>query len=101
MLRLGRHLFKASVCGQCAIPSWRSVRVASNYTASVSSSGKVKTKSDNLGEGSLSFNDPKSAYESKTTREILRALFVLKLCSVNFLVDNNQKVRKMSNYFWG
>jgi len=45
----------------------------------------------------ITFDDPKQAFGSKTSLELLRALLVFKLCSVNFLVNNNQKVspRKM------
>lgn len=40
----------------------------------------------------LNFDDTTRAYRSKTTREIIRALFVFKLCSVNSLVDHNLQV---------
>ena len=43
-------------------------------------------------EDVLNFNDTTRAYRSKTTREITRALFVFKLCSVNYLVDHNLQV---------
>jgi len=47
---------------------------------------------DNL---DLSFNDARQAYRSKSTWEILRAWVVFKLCSVDYLVENNAKVSKI------
>lgn len=40
----------------------------------------------------LSFSDARQAYRSKSTWEILRAWVVFKLCSINYLVENNDKV---------
>lgn len=45
------------------------------------------------------FADPKAAFKSKTTIELIRAYIVYTLCSSEFLVDNNMKVRFLSfNY---
>lgn len=44
----------------------------------------------------LTFENTKSAYKSKTTWELIRALTVLKLSTIDYLVENNQKV---SSYF--
>lgn len=41
----------------------------------------------------LTFCDARQAYRSKSTWEILRAYIVFKLCAVETLVENNQKVR--------
>ena len=41
----------------------------------------------------LSFNDHQAAYRSYTTGEIIRAWFVYQLCGIQYLVDNNRKVR--------
>lgn len=38
------------------------------------------------------FADPKSAFKSKTTFEVLRAYIVYQLCSINYLVDHNAQV---------
>lgn len=57
-------------------------------------SSKYETKSVPQLE-KLNFDDPKQAYRSKTTWEIARALLVLKLCSVNVLVERNMQVRKI------
>lgn len=42
------------------------------------------------------FADPKAAFKSKTTFELIRAYIVYTLCSSEFLVDNNMKVRSLS-----
>ena len=40
----------------------------------------------------LQFNDGRLATESKSLPDILRALFILKLCTIDTLVDNSEKV---------
>ncbi|CAL4125625.1 unnamed protein product, partial [Meganyctiphanes norvegica] len=49
--------------------------------------GKKKDRLD------LTFNDYESAFRSKTTKEILRSLFVFQMCSIEPLVTHNMKVR--------
>lgn len=49
----------------------------------------------------LSFNSAKEAYRSKTTPEILRALFVFNMCSIPFLVNNNKIILKWSRKVLG
>lgn len=44
---------------------------------------------DNL---DLTFNSPKDAFRSKKTSELVRAYVVYQICSVNWLVENNDKV---------
>lgn len=41
----------------------------------------------------VSFNDPIAAFKSKTTWELVRALFVYIVCSSEYLVENNMKVK--------
>lgn len=41
----------------------------------------------------LTFWDHEAAFKSKTTSEVLRALFIFKLCGIPYLVKNNEKVR--------
>lgn len=40
----------------------------------------------------VSFANPEAAFKSKTTWEVLRALIVYQMCSIQYLVDNNMKV---------
>lgn len=41
------------------------------------------------------FADPKSAFKSKTTFEVLRAYIVYQLCSINYLVEHNAQVSSL------
>lgn len=41
----------------------------------------------------VGFDDPNAAFKSKTTFELLRAYVVYLMCSSEFLVENNMKVR--------
>ena len=43
----------------------------------------------------LTFENARESYRSKTTGEIVRALLVFNLCSVNFLVDNQKQVNRL------
>lgn len=40
----------------------------------------------------LSFNSPKEAFKSKKTSELVRAYLVYQICSINWLVENNDMV---------
>ena len=51
---------------------------------------KTDSKKDKL---DLTFYDHEAAFKSKTTKEILRAMFVFQMCSIKPLVQNNQAVR--------
>ncbi|KAJ8711481.1 hypothetical protein PYW07_008723 [Mythimna separata] len=42
----------------------------------------------------LNFNSPKDAFKSKKTSELVRAYFVYQICSVNWLVENNDMLMK-------
>jgi len=55
----------------------------------------------------LNFYDPQIACSAKKTSEIIRALVVFRLCSIDYLVDNNKKVTYFIynwlyyyNYYW-
>lgn len=49
----------------------------------------------------LTFEDTKSAYKSKTTWELFRALLVLKLTKYDYLVENHQKLLKLGRKVLG
>ena len=53
------------------------------------SSDQDKFQKDEL---DLTFENTKDAYKSKTTWELMRALMVLKLTTIDYLVENHQKV---------
>lgn len=56
--------------------------------------GKIpKTGSTEDASSEIQFGDYKTVFEFKETPEILRALFVLKLCSFDGLVNNGEQVR--------
>lgn len=40
----------------------------------------------------LTFSDTKEAYQSKTTAELFRAIFILQISQFKFLVHNHEKV---------
>lgn len=47
----------------------------------------------------LKFNDPVAAFKSKTTTELVRAYFVYQMCSIEYIVENNMKVRRVLRTF--
>ncbi|KAK2579710.1 hypothetical protein KPH14_011057 [Odynerus spinipes] len=46
----------------------------------------------------LKFNDPVAAFKSKTTTELVRAYVVYQICSIEYIVENNMKVREKEEY---
>ncbi|XP_045454114.1 proline dehydrogenase 1, mitochondrial isoform X1 [Melitaea cinxia] len=42
----------------------------------------------------LSFNSPKDAFKSKKTSELVRAYLVYQICSINWIVENNDMLMK-------
>ncbi|XP_049878901.1 proline dehydrogenase 1, mitochondrial isoform X2 [Pectinophora gossypiella] len=42
----------------------------------------------------LSFNNPKDAFKSKKTSELVRAYLVYQICSINWVVENNDMLMK-------
>ena len=76
--------------------SWRK-RDASSASATILTEKEnlsAKYESSSVPElKELDFDDPVQTYKSKTTWEIARALLVLRVCSVNILVERNMQVR--------
>jgi len=58
----------------------------------------INRKKDSL---DLSFEDHSAAFKSKTTWEVLRALFVFQICGINVIVDNNEKLMKLGQTVLG
>lgn len=48
----------------------------------------------------LKFNDPVAAFKSKTTTELVRAYFVYQMCSIEYIVENNMKVRVICTHMF-
>ncbi|KAI1291786.1 Proline dehydrogenase 1, mitochondrial [Halotydeus destructor] len=71
-------------------------------TATFTNGQHVANLSDTVQQGrrkdplDLTFTNTKDAYKSKTTKELLRGMLVLWLTSFDFIVDNNQKLIKLS-----
>uniref|UniRef100_A0A182JCT8 Uncharacterized protein n=1 Tax=Anopheles atroparvus TaxID=41427 RepID=A0A182JCT8_ANOAO len=80
---------------------WRSTTVAAAAPSSAglqAASVRPHQQNDNPSSPErdpldVGFNDPHAAFKSKTTLELIRAYFVYVLCSSEFLVENNMKVR--------
>lgn len=64
---------------------------SSTSATSVQNSNDPKPQRDPL---DVSFNDPIAAFKSKTTWELARAYFVYLMCSSEYLVENNMKVKR-------
>jgi len=62
---------------------WRS-------TTAISSTIDEKSQPKLARDMVLDFDDPKQAFKSKTTWEIVRALAVFKICSIDLIVKNNK-----------
>lgn len=60
----------------------------------------IESNAQNLNKESLdlSFENTVAAFKSKTTWEVLRAYFVLKLSTSEYLIENHQMVR-LINFF--
>ena len=68
------------------------IQTKSESEAFVETGSKAKTP-DGHPEIDLTFSNAQEAFRSKSNSELLRALLVLRLCSISFLVDNNKKVK--------
>ncbi|XP_075218493.1 proline dehydrogenase slgA isoform X2 [Lycorma delicatula] len=81
-----------------------------NYThialkSTVASTADVEEKSTSYGSRrdplDTGFDNPKAAFKSKTTWEVLRAYLVYTLCSSNYLVENNMQLMKLTKMLVG
>ncbi len=79
-----RHVLKIEI-NLRTLARFRSVLVGSNTTAESSSNQQHDRYK-------LQFNDARLATETKSFSDILRALVILKLCTIETLVDNSEKV---------
>lgn len=61
-------------------------------TTAISSAVDEKTEPRLARDLVLNFDEPKQAFKSKSTWEIIRALTVFRLCTIDFFVENNKKV---------
>ena len=68
---------------------FRCVLVESDSTSKRSD---LSRRSDVYRRDKLQFNDGRLATETKSISDILRAFFILKLCRIDTLVDNSEKV---------
>ena len=71
-------------------PVFRQLRWRS--TTAISSTVDEKSQPKLARDIVLDFDDPKQAFKSKTTWEIVRALAVFKICSIDLIVKNNKMV---------
>ncbi|XP_041349161.1 uncharacterized protein LOC121368490 [Gigantopelta aegis] len=100
------HLRKSSI---------RSWYLSRHVLKSTSASSKLNDETDRLSETSasrfvdefghprldLSFENAKEAFRSKKTSELVRSLVVFNLCSLKFLVNNQEPILKWSRKLMG
>lgn len=83
------------VCSASAFSNLTETIVRQSSTEAASGPFDEKTKKSK--EELVSFDDYRSAFKQKTVGELARALFVLRLCSFNIVVDNSLKVSVSKN----
>ncbi|CAH4028016.1 proline dehydrogenase 1, mitochondrial [Pieris brassicae] len=54
----------------------------------------LSTSSQGKDDLDLTFSNPKDAFKSKKTSELIRAYFVYQICSINWIVENNDMLMK-------
>lgn len=82
---------------QLSFLRFRCVLVESDSTSEHS---KLSRRSHVYRRDKLQFNDGRLATESKSISDILRAFFILKLCRIDTLVDNSEKVCTVHVYLF-
>ncbi|XP_065664241.1 proline dehydrogenase 1, mitochondrial isoform X2 [Hydra vulgaris] len=58
-------------------------------------------KTECKGEPSIDFSNFEQAFRAKTTGEIIKAIIVYKLCSIDFLVNRNKELMSISRKIFG
>ncbi|XP_054713269.1 LOW QUALITY PROTEIN: proline dehydrogenase 1, mitochondrial-like [Uloborus diversus] len=87
---------------KCAYRRNRSVQRWKSTSASVvAGDTTVSNGQFQRDELDLSFENTKDAYKSKTTWELIRAFMVLKLTTIDYLVENNQRLMKLGKKLLG
>lgn len=74
-------------------PAEKSVTNQAGLETTLKGTGEQRLGDDGHPSIDLTFNNAHEAFRSKSTLELMRALFVFNLCSVNFLVERNKEVR--------
>uniref|UniRef100_UPI00358ED0E4 proline dehydrogenase 1, mitochondrial n=1 Tax=Myxine glutinosa TaxID=7769 RepID=UPI00358ED0E4 len=72
---------------------------AMHMVDSRSSAGQTLSETEQV--PTVDFADTREAYKSKMTWELVRGLFVYKLCSIDLFVDHHKKLLKWSERFLG
>lgn len=86
----GTSIASMSTAAAAASPKAASTAAAAAAAAAASRNSNSPPQRDPLDVG---FNDPIAAFKSKTTWELVRAYFVYLMCSSEYLVENNMKVK--------
>ena len=60
---------------------------------------KVQKRGTASVASSLKFDDFQSVYQFKTTKELMRSYSILRLCGIDFFVDNSLKVSQKFDTF--
>jgi proline dehydrogenase len=104
-----RLLINSRICKGTYVPKGSRIRY-SHGTCNSSSISKKVEGSDSHARTTMSnaapiklpnFLDPHAAYHSKTNWELIRAIIVLKLCEISFLVENGSKIIECSYQLLG
>ncbi|VDP10587.1 unnamed protein product [Soboliphyme baturini] len=61
----------------------------------------VKSTTENVPMAEVRFDDPKEIYRSKTTAELIRSALILKLCSIELLTRNSERLMNIGRLLLG
>uniref|UniRef100_A0A1I7XDT0 Proline dehydrogenase n=1 Tax=Heterorhabditis bacteriophora TaxID=37862 RepID=A0A1I7XDT0_HETBA len=76
-------------------------RITSKHKLQPASPEMAKEIEDSYSKLDLTFENTKEAFKSKSNSDVLRALLVLRLCGINLLVQNNQRILAAMRAFLG